>query len=298
MSPLKRFQTICSTRVERVFSTFLDIDPAKDEFKVWQEALLYSLLNGGKRIRAMLCIATGMIFDVPEAELDLYAAAIEMIHAFSLIHDDLPMMDNDELRRGKPTAHIVFGEANAILAGDALNTAAYELLAGVMTPHFNSLKRIRMLKALAEASGFKGMCAGQYLDVNPEKNKPTLQGLEHLHQLKTGKLIEACVTLPLIYAEVSSTQEQKLTRFSQLFGLIFQIQDDILDIEGHQQQLGKTPKKDLNLNKLTYPAILGLNGAKDHRDQLYQEAQNLLTDFADKAEFLLLLLDFAINRDH
>lgn len=298
MSQLKRFQAICNSRVERIFATFLYIDPAQKEFNEWHDALLYSLLNGGKRIRAMLCIATGMLYKVPEAELDIYAAAIEMIHAFSLIHDDLPAMDNDVLRRGKPTAHVAFGEANAILAGDALNTAAYELLAGVMTPHFNSLKRIRMLKALCEASGFKGMCAGQYLDVNPEKNAPTLKGLEHLHQLKTGKLIEACVTLPLIYTEATKSDQEKLLKFAQLFGLIFQIQDDILDVEGQETQLGKTPLKDQQLKKLTYPGILGLEGTKAHRDQLHNDAKNLLTDFGEAAEFLLLLLEFAAQRDH
>lgn len=297
MNQLKRFQSICNTRVERVFQSFF-AEPPSSVFTVWHDALLYSLLGGGKRIRAMLCIATGMLYNVPEAELDIYAAAIEMIHAFSLIHDDLPAMDNDVLRRGKATAHVKFGEANAILAGDALNTAAFDLMAGVMTPHFNSLKRIRMIKSLSEATGFQGMCAGQYLDVNPEKNPPTLEGLQHLHELKTGRLIEACVKLPLIYADAPETDKQKLLDFSRHFGLIFQIQDDILDVEGHEGQLGKTPQKDQYLKKLTYPAILGLAGAKNHRDQLDQEARTLLTDFGERAEFLLWLLEFATKRDH
>jgi farnesyl diphosphate synthase len=298
MNPLKRFQTVCNTRMERVFNNFLHIPAEEEKFIEWHQALLYNLLAGGKRIRAMLCIATGMIYEVPEAELDIYAAALEMIHAFSLIHDDLPAMDNDVLRRGKPTEHVAFGEANAILAGDALNTAACELLAGVMTPHFNSLKRIRMLKTLCEASGFRGMCAGQYLDVNPEKNALTLPGLQHLHELKTGRLIEACVQLPLIYAETTEPQAQNLLEFARLFGLIFQIQDDILDIEGQENQLGKTPLKDQRLKKLTYPAILGLAGAKDHRDQLNEQTKILLKPFGARAELLSLLLEFAVQRDH
>jgi geranylgeranyl pyrophosphate synthase len=298
MSLLKRFQSICNSRVERIFQNFLYLDPQQKEFSEWQAALYYSLLGGGKRIRAMLCIATGMIYEIPETELDIYAAAIEMIHAFSLIHDDLPAMDNDNLRRGKPTAHITFGEANAILAGDALNTAAFELLAGIITPHFNSLKRLKMIKALCTASGFKGMCAGQYLDVNPDKNTPTLEGLRHLHQLKTGKLIEACITLPLIYAEPAENEAQALTEFASLFGLIFQIQDDILDIEGQAKTLGKTPLKDQHLNKFTYPAILGLEAAKNHRADLYSHAQKLLQPFGERAEFLSLLLEFAAKRDY
>ena len=298
MNPLKRFQTICNTRVERVFQTFLFIDAKEQEFNEWHKALLYSLLDGGKRIRAMLCIATGILYDIPEAELDLYAAAIEMTHAFSLIHDDLPAMDNDTLRRGKPTSHIAFGEANAILVGDALNTAAYELLAGVVTPHFSSLKRLKAIKALTDSAGFRGMCAGQYLDVNPDKNAQTLAGLQHLHELKTGKLIEACIKLPLIYAEASADDEARLLKFAQYFGLIFQIQDDILDVEGESARLGKTALKDQQLNKLTYPAILGLDGAKKHRDELYHEAKALLTPFATRADFLILLLDFATQRDH
>lgn len=298
MSQLKRFQAICNTRVKRVFQTFLFIDAKEQEFSEWHKALLYSLLDGGKRIRAMLCIATGILYDVPEAELDLYAAAIEMIHAFSLIHDDLPAMDNDTLRRGKPTTHLAFGEANAILAGDALNTGACELLAGIVTPHFNSLKRLKAVKALCDSAGFRGMCAGQYLDVNPEKNAQTLAGLQHLHTLKTGKLIEACIKLPLIYAEANLDDETRLLKFAQYFGLIFQIQDDILDIEGETALLGKTALKDQHLNKLTYPAILGLEGAKKHRDELYHEAKELLSPFGNRADFLILLLNFATHRDH
>lgn len=297
MNQLKRFKTLCNTRVERIFQFLIHLENSK--LKQWQDILLYPLMNGGKRLRAMLCIATGMMYNIPDAELDLYAAALEMIHAYSLIHDDLPAMDNDNLRRGKPTCHVAFGEGNAILAGDALNAITFELLSGSITPYFNSVKRIKMIQALAEATGFKGMCAGQYLDLNPEQNTKNLEGLEQLHHLKTGKLIEVAIKMPLIYAEAPKAECDQLLEFAKILGLVFQIQDDILDIEGASEQLGKTPQKDQALRKFTYPAILGLEGAKQHRDQQYQKAKTILKDFdPEKTELLLSLLEFAVTRDH
>ena len=298
MSEFKRFQQICVTRVERILGEFLQIHAQEAEpLAPWQKTLNYSVA-GGKRIRAMLCMAVGMIYQVPQAELDIYAGALELIHAYSLVHDDLPAMDNDLLRRGKPTTHAAFGEADAILAGDALNTGAFELLAGAVTPDFNSLKRIKMIQCLAHAAGFQGMGAGQYLDIHPERNSLDLKALEQLHSLKTGKLIEASVRLPLIYAELDVEAQKTLLSFAKKFGLIFQIQDDILDIEGTSEHLGKTPLKDEKLCKLTYPSILGLAEAKAYRDVLYQEALNLINALELEAEMLILLLEFAQKRSH
>jgi len=298
MHTFKRFHAICATRVHRVLHEFLQFrDSDNPLFHRWQEALQYSTA-GGKRIRAMLSIAAGTLYAVPEAELDIYAAALELIHAYSLVHDDLPAMDNDFLRRGKPTTHAAFGEADAILVGDALNTGAFELLAGSITPSFNSLKRIKMIACLAQAAGFKGMGAGQYLDIHPEASEANLKALQELHQLKTGKLIEAAVKLPLIYAEANPEESSALLNFAAKFGIIFQIQDDILDVEGNAIALGKTPAKDALLQKLTYPAVLGLAETKKHRDQLYEEAVALISPFGKRADLLLLLLKFARDRNY
>ncbi|MEO8001421.1 MAG: polyprenyl synthetase family protein, partial [Arenimonas sp.] len=206
------------------------------------QAMRYSTLGGGKRIRACLVYASGSLFDASENSLDAPAAAVEMTHAYSLIHDDLPSMDNDNVRRGKPTLHIAFDEATAILAGDALQTQAYLKLAQCAT---TDAIRIAILQSLAEASGAAGMCGGQQMDMDATNELLSLAELEALHSLKTGALIRASVRMGALIGHATSSELLALDEFASTLGLAFQIRDDILDIEASTEQLGKTAGTDI-----------------------------------------------------
>lgn len=242
------------------------------------QAMSYSLLLGGKRIRPYLVYAIGQLLGAQLADLDAPAAAIEAVHSYSLIHDDLPAMDNDELRRGKATCHIAFDEATAILAGDALQALAFEALGSHSYQQVSLARQLSMVHALAKAAGAAGMCAGQAIDLAQTNQQVSLEKLEQMHRLKTGALIECSVKLAYYASPIENTEVlETLLCFASALGLAFQVQDDILDIESDTQTLGKPQGSDLKANKSTYPALLGLTGAKEKARQLYQDALAALT---------------------
>lgn len=290
------WKNLCYTRVDAFLRKALITKiPALQHFF---DAMAYSTVDSGKRIRAMLVFATGAYLNVPEQELDIYATAIEIIHSASLIHDDLPAMDNDILRRGKPTCHIAFGEGTAIVAGDALLIEAFRILSGTLTPHFNSLKRIKMLAILAEKSGPIGMAGGQYLDLEGEKKKLSLEELMLLHRLKTGALIEATIALPLLYSEPTTKISSALQEFARKMGLIFQIQDDLLDVKKTSEELGKTAGKDENSEKATFVRLLGLKEAEQFLEKEISDALQLLDSLPGDIHFLNLVFEFICEREY
>lgn len=259
------------------------------------EAMRYSALNGGKRFRAMLVYASGEMLGAKSAVLDAPAAVLELIHAYSLIHDDLPAMDNDVLRRGQPTCHIAFDEATAILAGDALQTLAFEVLAeaDVADPC-----KVAMLHTLAQASGFSGMAGGQSLDMIATSQTLTLDALKTVHQKKTGALITAAVSLGALAAGSNPKALEQLEKYGRALGLAFQVADDVLDLTQSSETLGKPAGSDVKMGKNTYPALMGLNAAREYAQALVAEALESLTDFGDNSAFLRQLAEFAVNRNH
>lgn len=261
------------------------------------QAMKHGALLGGKRVRPYLTYVTGMLFGAPEEALDTPAAAVECIHAYSLIHDDLPAMDDDALRRGKPTCHVAFDEASAILAGDALQTLAFTILAEGDLSKEGDAYRIQMVKELATASGAAGMCLGQALDLAAEGKKVDLSALETIHRNKTGALIRCAVRLGALAAgEKGVTYLSQLDTFSNAIGLAFQVQDDILDIISDTETLGKPQGSDLEAEKSTYPALLGLEGAQQKAELLYQEALQALQAIPYNTEQLELFARYIIER--
>ena len=256
-------------------------------------AMRHATLGGGKRLRARLVYATGRLFGLSMTQLDSAAAAVEMIHAYSLIHDDLPAMDDDALRRGKPTVHIAFDEATAILAGDALQALAYETLARAEWP---DAAKLAALQELISASGSRGMCGGQQLDMEAGGKTLSLADLQNVHALKTGALIKAAIRLPAIVADADREVRAALDAFADDLGLAFQIQDDILDVEASTAQLGKSAGKDAAQAKATYPALLGLDGAKALLSELAERMPKHLSGFGERAEALSALAAFAVAR--
>ncbi len=268
-----------------------------------QEAMRYSCFNGGKRLRPVLVYAANQVLGGELSQADPAACALELIHAYSLIHDDLPAMDDDDLRRGQPTCHIAFDEATAILAGDALQALAFELLA-VEQPDLTPRTQLRMLRTLAEASGDKGLVAGQAIDLGAVGQSLSLLELERMHRHKTGALIRAAVQLgALSSGQAADGQLQVLDRYATAIGLAFQVQDDILDVESDTETLGKRQGADSARNKPTYPNLLGLEGAREKARALHREAQQALDELTGSAvdgPILLLrqLADYIIQRDH
>ncbi|WMT15909.1 MULTISPECIES: (2E,6E)-farnesyl diphosphate synthase [Serratia] len=266
------------------------------------EAMRHGALLGGKRLRPFLVYATGQMFGLSLENLDAPAAAVECIHAYSLIHDDLPAMDDDDLRRGQPTCHIKFGEANAILAGDALQTLAFSILADADMPDVAVRDRLAMISELAKASGVAGMCGGQSLDLEAEGKQIDLQALEQIHRHKTGALIRAAVRLGALAAgEPGRAALPELDRYAAAIGLAFQVQDDILDVVGETEKIGKRQGSDQQLGKSTYPALLGLDSAKLKAWDLYQEALAALDSLATQSYNtapLRALANFIIERDN
>jgi farnesyl diphosphate synthase len=279
-------------RVERALEARLpppDASPAR-----LHQAMRYSALGGGKRVRPALVYATGEMLGVPVASLDAAAAAVEMIHVYSLIHDDLPAMDDDDLRRGRPTCHRQFDEATAILAGDALQVLAFESLAA---DPIVAERRIAMIALLAEASGTRGMAGGQAIDLAAVGRRLTAAEVEEMHRRKTGALIEASVRLgALARPDLPAADYDRLGRFGSGLGLAFQIVDDILDIEGDPTLLGKTVGADLAHNKPTYPAVVGLDQARATARRLHDEALAELEPFGRSATQLRWLADFIVGR--
>ena len=261
------------------------------------QAMSYSLLLGGKRIRPFLVYSCGNMLGASLQDLDGPAAAIEALHSYSLIHDDLPAMDNDDLRRGKPTCHKAFDEATAILAGDALQTLAFEALSWHPYQQVNSTSIVAMVQQLSRASGYAGMCGGQAIDLAQTNQLTTLSQLERMHRLKTGALIETAVKLAwLCSAKQDNAELDALLAFAAALGLAFQVQDDILDIESDTQTLGKPQGSDTKANKATYPALLGLTQAKAKAEQLYQDAKNALALLPYNTDELQQFAQYVIDR--
>ncbi len=261
-------------------------------------ALRYSALGTGKRLRPILVYATGEALGAPLGRLDAPAAAVELIHAYSLVHDDLPSMDDDDLRRGRPTCHRAFDEATAILAGDALQVLAFRILATDTASGDDATMRLRMMQLLADASGTDGMAGGQALDLAAVGRQLTVAELENIHRRKTGALIRASVLMAAIAAnETDDGRCSRLDRFAEHIGLAFQIQDDILDVEGDAAMLGKATGADLAKDKFTYPSVAGMPAAKRRCRELHALAIDTLSDFGPGAEHLRWLADFVVERD-
>ncbi len=261
------------------------------------QAMRYSVLNPGKRIRPALVYATGEMLMAEVKNLDMPAISVEMIHAYSLIHDDLPCMDDDDLRRGIPTCHIQFDEATAVLAGDALQTLAFELLTTQKNSDLTDHKKLLMLKELCKASGSLGMGGGQAIDLFMTNRPSDIATLESMHQMKTGALINASVKLGFLASEcedqVILTQ---LNTYSRCLGLAFQIRDDILDIESDTQTLGKPQGSDMQKNKSTFPALLGLDGAKQRADELVSRALEALERIPLNSDKLAEFAKYIVTR--
>ena len=281
-------------RVESALERFLDSEQHPRELV---DAMRYSVLGGGKRVRPVLVYATGTALGVPIEALDAPACAIELIHAYSLVHDDLPAMDNDDVRRGKPTCHKAFGEAMAILAGDALQTLAFEVLARESAASPDASVRLCMVQVLGQAAGVRGMVGGQALDLGAQGRALTLEELEQLHLRKTGALIRASVRLgALSSVGLSSQQVQSLDDYAHCIGLAFQIRDDILDMEG---DMGAEPDAPLGTwQKPSYPALLGIDGAQRRALALHHQALASLSVLDARADPLRWLSAFIIQRAH
>jgi farnesyl diphosphate synthase len=262
------------------------------------DAMRYATLRGGKRVRPMLAFAAGLVSRADPERVKVAAAAVEMIHSYSLAHDDLPCMDNDTLRRGKPTCHIEFDEATALLAGDALQALAFEL----MTSHRladSHETQIRMLQLLSRACGSHGMAGGQGIDLASVGKPLTLPELEYMHFLKTGALIRASVMLGAHCGEpLSDAEMANLDRYGKLVGLAFQVVDDILDCESNTASLGKTAGKDQDANKPTYVSLMGLAPAKQFAAELLRDSVDAVAVFGDRAHRLRQLAKFIVERQH
>jgi len=260
-------------------------------------AMRYAVLGGGKRLRPLLAYAAAQALGHDDASLDAAACAVELIHAYSLVHDDLPAMDDDALRRGRPTCHIVFGEAMAILAGDALQALAFELLAAPGTAP-DAATGMRMLHALGRACGAEGMAGGQALDLSAVGRKLSLAELEHMHACKTGALIRASVQLGALAAGADETALAALDRYAAAVGLAFQVRDDILDVEGESAVIGKTAGKDAAADKPTFPSIIGLDASRTRLAELTGIALDAIAPLGADGELLAELARYAAQRRH
>jgi farnesyl diphosphate synthase len=267
-----------------------DLSPAR-----LHQAMRYSVLGGGKRVRPLLCHATGAIFGAAEKVLDAPAIAVELIHAYSLVHDDMPCMDDDTLRRGKPTCHVEFDEATALLVGDALQTMAFQVLAERL-PGISAPRQIEMMHLLAVASGSRGMAGGQAIDLAAVGRQLDIGELEYMHIHKTGALIRAAVLLGAHCGEAAPDAMERLGRFANRIGLLFQVVDDILDAEASTATLGKTAGKDAAQNKPTYVNFLGVKESKAMAAKLRQDAHDALAPFGNSATRLHELADFIVER--
>ena len=288
---------VCQARVEAALEHW--IPAATEHPKSLHEAIRYSVFGGGKRIRPVLVYAGGEAFNVKPAALDGCACAVEMIHTYSLIHDDLPAMDDDDLRRGRLTCHKAYNEATAILAGDALQALAFQVLVQDPAITVSAEQRLRMLTILALAAGPAGMTGGQTIDLEAENRVLSLEELQAMHARKTGALIRASVELGALCADrIDEQRFQGVSRFADCIGLAFQIHDDVLDIEGDTETLGKPQGSDTQRNKATYPNLLGLEGAKRAAREALDEALGHLADFGDEARTLRQVALYIVERNN
>ncbi|APH56003.1 Geranyltranstransferase [Granulibacter bethesdensis] len=293
-SALKEALTRRAHEVEAALDRLLPVPPGPESRVV--EAMRYAVLNGGKRLRAFLVLESAALFDGVAADSGVRAAAsVEMLHAYSLVHDDLPAMDDDDLRRGKPSAHRAFDEATAILAGDALQTSAFELLADAAT-HPDPAARCALVLALARAVGADGMVGGQMIDMASEGRALTTEQVGRLHALKTGRLIQYSAEAGGILGAATPAQQEALASYGRDLGAAFQIVDDILDTEGTAEELGKTAGKDEAAGKATFVAVLGIDGAKHEAQALADRAKAALSVFGGRAAMLTALVDYVLAR--
>jgi len=295
--PLKQLLETYAGRVEQALDQYLpspNIEPIR-----LHAAMRYATVGGGKRIRAALVYATGEALGADTDDLDAAASAVELIHAFSLVHDDLPSMDDDDLRRGRPTCHRQFDEATALLAGDALQTLAFEVLTTGCEGTDKIRSRLAMVNILASSSGSRGMAGGQALDIEATGQKPDLDQLINIHQLKTGALIHAAVTLGALAADVNDSEVSTgLNEYGNCIGLAFQIVDDILDITADTATLGKPQGSDMAANKATFPAIMGLQAARERANSLLETALASLQPLGDNGRSLADLARFIVQRHY
>lgn len=282
-----------SARVETALDHALPAEPGPSPLARLVEAMRYAALGPGKRVRPFLVYASGELAGADAAALDAPACALEMIHAYSLVHDDLPAMDDDDLRRGRPTCHRAFDEATAILVGDALQTRAFELLAEA--PGLAEKTRIAMITTLARAAGSQGMVGGQAIDLAAIGQCPDLAALERMHRMKTGALIEASVILGALAGNADEAMLERLKRYARAIGLAFQVRDDILDVTADSQTLGKTQGKDAAHAKPTYVSLLGLDAAQALAGKLRDEAEAAL-DGLPRADHLRALARYIVER--
>ena len=260
------------------------------------EAMRYASLEGGKRVRPLLAFAAGELSDAPRERLEIAGAAAELIHAYSLVHDDLPCMDDDVLRRGKPTVHVEYDEATALLVGDALQSFAFQLLCEHRLSD-DPARQLEMVRTLAAAAGSRGMAGGQQIDLDSTGSALTLQELEFMHIHKTGALIRAAVLLGFLCGEkISQAEKTQLDRYAKAVGLAFQVVDDVLDADSSTATLGKTAGKDSKQGKPTYVSVVGLPEARRMAEDLRQQARAALADLGDRARRLAELADFIVLR--
>jgi farnesyl diphosphate synthase len=284
-------------RAERELAARLpavDVQPSR-----LHEAIRYSVLGGGKRVRPALVYATGAALGLPESMLDGAACALELIHAYSLVHDDLPAMDNDDLRRGRPTCHKAFDEATAILVGDSLQVQAFELLASGSGLPSDPRVRLKLVQLLATASGTSGMAGGQALDLAAIGRKLSLPEVEEMHVRKTGALIHACVMMAAACApHLPETVERALDEYARAIGLAFQIQDDLLDVEGDVAVIGKATGADHALDKPTYPSVAGIEASRQRMHELHARALAALETSGLRAAPLAAMSDWLVLRKY
>ena len=293
---LKDFIQGAHERVDMALDTFL---PLNEDSTRLREAMRYSLFNGGKRVRPTLAYASALAIndDALKTHLDLLnrvACALESLHSYSLVHDDLPAMDDDDLRRGKPTCHIAFNEATAILAGDALQTFAFKLLSEAES--VDSKIQLALIRQLANAAGAEGMVLGQTIDFEAVDKLIDLVQLENMHRHKTGALIRASVSMGATAVGATSNQLKALDDYADAIGLAFQVQDDILDVTADTETLGKQQGADIARNKPTYVSLLGLEGARSKAQELHQQAIAALSNFGKGADYLRTLSAYIIER--
>jgi farnesyl diphosphate synthase len=283
--------TECQLRLQTLFQIYLT--RANSPAAELQSAMHYSVNNGGKRIRPLLVYAVGQVFETPQEHLDAAACAIEFIHTYSLIHDDLPAMDNSELRRGKPTCHKAYNEATAILAGDALQSLAFEILA-THPSTLSAQQRVEMTHILSKASGIKGMAAGQELDLT---GTDSIETLNTMYSLKTGALLKASVQLGIIASHIQDSKTiTALEQYIEDIGLAFQIQDDLLDITGDTNTIGKPQGLDNINQKITYPSLLGIEKTREAIQNLFFGALNKIEFLGNNAEILRQLAYYLLQR--
>lgn len=290
---LKEFIADNLPKIEQELTSLVERIKAPEQLK---ESMLYSLKAGGKRIRPLFVVAVCNLFHNKQQEAFTVGAAVEMIHTYSLIHDDLPSMDNDDMRRGKPTNHVVFGDALATLAGDALNTISFGVLARM--ENVTAEKRVELINLLSIASGAEGMVGGQVLDIDGENRKLNLPELENVHINKTGAILRYSIEAGAVLSDSTDVERAALVEYAHHIGLAFQIQDDILDIIATSEELGKTAGKDVQSHKSTYPALLTIEGAKHKLEEHYNLAIAALKNIEKNTSLLEGFAEYIVKRNN